>query len=161
MKDLWFSAVAAAEEREDLYEHWREKGVIDAKDFLTGRAVRSPPSLSSRLVLFFQSSKVSYLSFQAKPKKKKKKKRCCAFLLSTSLSYTVVYTLLQQWWWHSMESVKGKKRISYVLPRKPVPVCPVGAARQLDDESSGVLISYLSFSSSTSSNGLDYNAFFS
>lgn len=92
MKDLWFSAAAEEREREDLYEHWSlEKGVIDAKDFLTGRAVRSPPSLSSRLVLFFQSSKVSYL-FLFKPKKK----RCCAFLLSTPL-YTVVYTLLQQW----------------------------------------------------------------
>ena len=68
---------------------WGRKGVIDAKDFLTGRAVRSPPSLSSSFSL---SSKVPKLliSFQAEKRRRD----------------AVVVVVVR----HSMESVKGEKR---------------------------------------------------
>ena len=70
---------------------WGRKGVIDAKDFLTGRAVRSPPSLSSSFSL---SSKVPKLliSFQAEKRRRD--------------AVVVVVVVVR----HSMESVKGEKR---------------------------------------------------
>jgi len=102
-------------ERETIYMniYWGTKGVIDAKDFLTGRAVRSPPSLSSSFSL---SSKVPKLliSFQAK-KRRGEGMLCISFFTISIQSW---------WWWGTAWNQLKVKREEYYKLR----IAPAGSA---------------------------------